>query len=230
MKRRITIIVLVFIQICVFAKTKSEFSIREHQLLDELIDESVNFLYDSFQEIQHDKTKDIDGSDIEGIGILPFKNDIEEKFDKRIGKELIKTRFLIYEKQKISTLLNEQQIQMQDFYSKEGRIKIGKLTQWKGVIFGQVNTYIENLLGKRKIYLEVNASFDNLETGHIVWKEHFTSFKKVQFPLQYFIYGILFILLAVFSINIFSKGRYTSKIIGAGFFLILLYTIWFFVL
>jgi len=229
MKKIITLIVLVLISICVFAKNKSEFSIREHQYLDELIEESVDFLYISFQEIPLSKTKDRDGKDIEGVGILPFKDDIDDKFHKQLKRMMTKTKFNVYEKQ-IGTLLEEQAIQQQDFYSKDGRVKIGLLTQWKGMIYGQANTYMENFLGKRKIYLEINLTFNNLETGQMIWSEPFTKYKKINYSIHYFIYGVIFILLAVFSINIFSKGRYTSKIIGTGFFLILLYTIWFFVL
>lgn len=213
-----------------YSRQESKFSIREHLILDELMNKGVEILSQSFNNINPLKTIDKNDNEIEGIGILPFKGDLEGKFYRRMKKEFTRTRFKVYEKEELDHLLNEQRIQQQDFYSKEGRLKIGQLTQWKGIIFGEINAYIENLLGKRKIYLEIELSFDNLETGQIVWSEHYTDYEKVKININYFIYGMLLLFISIFSINGITHGHYTTKVFGIGFFAILAWIVWFFVI
>ncbi|MCD4818905.1 MAG: penicillin-binding protein activator LpoB [Candidatus Cloacimonetes bacterium] len=222
-----------FIFICFFILLNSQptkYSIKESIILDEMFDEATKIIIKNFNEISPNKTRDKDGREIEGVGILPIENDIGDKFFIRLKPKFTNSKFNLFEKGKIENLLKEQAIQTQDFYSKEGRLKIGQLTQWKGVIFGKLNHHIEKNLGKEKIYFEISLNFDNLETGQIVWSEHYTTNRKVQYPITYFAIGILLILGLTYGLNLMNRGKKTSILIGLGIILMILYSIWFFII
>jgi len=216
------ILIFIFLAGVVSAKP---LSISDQQYLDELFDQAVLELFDSFSKIHPNKTQTI-----EGVGILPFKGDVDDKFYNRLKSALTKSRFFMYERTAVDKLLNEHGIQQQDFYSKEGRLKIGNLTQWKGLVFGKINSRTENILGKRKVYIEVSASFDNLETGQIAWAENRTYSTKVSYPMQIFIVVTLGFFVLIYLLNWSSKGRYVSRIATTGIIAAACFAVWFFII
>ena len=229
MKKKILFFILICFSVLLFSELSVQ-TISQKLVLDELLDDATKIIIASFKEIPANKTKDKEGVDISGIGILPIENDIGDKLFIRMKEEFSRTKFFLYEKDKIDKLLNEQSIQQQDFYSKEGRLKIGGLTQWKGLIFGKLEHHIEKNFGKEKVYLEVSLNFDNLETGQIIWSEHYTINKKVKYSIIYFGIGILSIFGLVFGLNLINKGRNPNPLIGMGLLMLILYSIWFFVI
>ena len=200
-------------------------SISDQQYLDVLFDQAVAELMESFNKIPREKTPTI-----EGIGILPFKGDVEEKFYNRLKSGLTNSRFFMYERNEIDKLLINQGIQQEDFYSKKGRLKIGNLTQWKGLVFGTLQAHTENFLGKRKVYIEVHASFDNLETGQIAWAENRTYSTKVSYPIMVYLVVTIGIFVLIYLLNWSSKGRYVTKIATGGIIFAACFAVWFFVI
>jgi len=209
---------------------ESEYNIKENLILDKLIDEAVEYMIADFNKIPPNKTKDKDEKQIKGVGLLPIKNDINDKFYNRLKSKFSKTKFLLYERNEIEEILKEQSIQNKDFYSKDVRLEIGKLTQWKGVIFGKLNHHIEKKFGKEKIYFELTLNFDNLETGQVVWNEHFTGNKKVQYPMYYFYLGLAIIFMIMLGVNNITRGSKISSLIGSFLVLSALYSVWFFII
>jgi hypothetical protein len=147
-----------------------------------------------------------------------------------VRNQLLKTRYNFYEREHVNALLSEQKIQMADFYSKEGRLKIGRLTQWKGIVFGKVRIYTEPNLGKQKVYVSADISLDNMETGQIVWHESLRRGETMQYPLKFFILGIASIFVLVLLGNKGTALRHTSQWLALGVICALLYSVWFFII
>ncbi len=227
--KRILILIIVFYSLSLFGSSITDLTLEENLIVDKLIAQNVEEIYNSFQEVPDLKFTDSNGRAIEGFGMY-FESDINEKVFTNVKKSFTKTRFRVYEKERVDKLLQEQSIQMQDFYSKEGRLRIGKFTQWKGFLIGNVKSRIENKLGKKGIYLEISCDFINLETGELIWSETFSSFHKMNLALYYYFIGIFLILLLAWLFNNLSQGSKTSLIMGLAVVLMLAFTIWYFVL
>ncbi len=226
MRKYLLIIILLFCP----ALCTATLSISDHQYLDQLFDQAVQELSDSFYEIPSEKTSRFSNRSIEGIAILPLEGDIEEKFYSRFRSTLTRSRFFLYERNEIERILSNQGIQQADYYSKEGRLRIGELTQWKGIVFGKINAYTENLLGKKQIYLEVSLDFDNLETGQVIWNEHRTYSAKKKYSLLVYPVVVLALLVLIFLLNWATRGRKVSVVTISGILAIISFSIWFFVI
>lgn len=227
--KRTFILITLFLYSFLYGQVANNLSVDENLIIDNLIERSVSDIFESFQEVPIKNFTSEQGSKIEGFGMY-FKRDIDDKVFANIKKKFTKTRFRVYEKERVNELLQEQSIQMEDFYSKKGRLKIGQLTQWKGFLIGNVSSSMENKFGKKSFYIVISCDFINLETGELIWSDSFTNFHKVKLPLNLYFVIIFLILLIAWIANFLSKGVRTNMIFGISFILFLGYSIWFFII
>ena len=203
----------------------------EQKELDSLFDKLSAEIYESFVSIPQTKLEDEEGEPIKNVGMWQFKDDIGDKFYNRFRQKVTNhPTFRLYERKDIQKSLEELGLQNSDMYSKEDRLKIGNLKQWNGLIYGKVTLSAENILGKRKIYLNVDCNFDNIESGQVVWAKTFSDYFKPQLPLLFFLIGIGVLFGLTIGLNIASKGRHVSKMIGFFIVFSVLFSIWFYVL
>jgi hypothetical protein len=232
MKRLVCILFLFTLLSLLCGDQNRGFSVSEHLILDELIDQSVNLLFDSFQSVPPDKFHYKKDSTIEGFGMLfesaPQDSVLEDKIFSRMKKAFTKTKFRLYEKENIDNILQEQDIQSNDFYSQKGRLNAGNLTPWKGFLIGKVSPTIEKNLGKKKLYLDFSCDFCNLETGELIWSESVRNYQRIRFPMHFFLIAVALIVLGIAGFNIITQGKKTSFILGSGILAMLLLFIWFF--
>lgn len=227
--RKFVLFVIMFSSFSLFGQTITGLTIEENIIIDNLISTTVTDIYNSFQEVPINKFIATDGRQIEGFGMY-FESDINNKVYTNVKKLFTKTRFRVYEKERVDQLLQEQSIQLEDFYSKEGRLRVGKFTQWKGFLIGNVKSRIENRFGKKGVYLEMSCDFINLETGELIWSDNFNNYQKLDLSLYTYLIGIFLILLLTWLFNSLSKGKKTSLILSVTFVLLIGYSIWFFII
>jgi hypothetical protein len=203
----------------------------EQKQLDSLFDEIVEDIYQNFKGIPEQKLLDEEDNPIKKVGIWPFQDDIEFKFYNRFRQKVLSgSPFRVYERKDVENLLQEQGLQNTDIYKKDDQMEIGRLTQWNGLIYGKVTLSAENLFGKRKIYLNADCHFNNIESGEVIWTNTFSNYYKPQLPLQFYLYGLLMLLVLLIGFNIATKGRKVSLWVGIFVALAVLYTIWFYVI
>ena len=212
-----------------FGNTITGLTLEENIIIDNLINTTVTEIYDSFKEVPISKFAIGDGREIEDIGMY-FESDINDKVFTNIKKIFTKSRFRVYEKERIDELLKAQSIQMEDFYSDEGRLRIGQFTQWSGFLIGNVKSKVENKFGKKGVYLQISLEFFNLETGETIWSDTASSFQKMNLALHLYFIGIFLILMFTWLLNSLSKGKKTSLILSFTFILLIAYSIWFFII
>jgi hypothetical protein len=230
MKRMAMTLMALILGATLLTGAEKTLSIRQLEMADQLFEELSLEIAESFKKIPERKMQGQSGRPIEGIGILPFEGDNEGNLYNQVRNQLLKTRYNFYEREHVNALLSEQKIQMADFYSKEGRLKIGRLTQWKGIVFGKVRIYTEPNLGKQKVYVSADISLDNMETGQIVWHESIRRGATVQYPMVWFFIGIFMILIFTIIGNKATKMMHTSIVLAIAFLTAMLYTVWFFII
>jgi len=229
MKQGMLLMILLLFASTIFS-TQNDYSIAEKLIIEEMSQELSEMAFQSFKAIPQTKLNGSDGRPIKGCAILPIPNDIEDVFYNLLKSKFTKVDLNFYERKEIDRIIAEQGLQSVDFYSNDGRLKIGKLKQWKGIIVGELNSKIESKFGKKKIYLELAIDMNNLETGQVIWSENFKTYKKSEYPIIIYLIGMgLFFVLGIF-LNAVSKGRKTSFILSLFFVLMILYSIWYFVM
>lgn len=225
------VIAMLFSAQMVFSESKvkdsASYSITEKLLFKSMLGEITDTLYSSFVSIPQEKFVGKTGRSIDGIAILPIKGEIGDEFYNLFKTKVIKSDFDFYEKQDIEKLLNEQGILTQDFYSQNDILRIGQLTQWKGIIVSSLEESIEHKYGKKRVYINTNISMYNLETGRIIWSEKISSVRAVHQSNIKFILIVLSFFVIGITINVYAKGSKTTPIFLVVFLLITLYSIWF---
>jgi len=219
------------------ARATDIWSVEDNLIIDKLLTQSTREIYESFTKISESKLMSEDGSRIEGFAIKFEKDSIYtipqeliQKTSSQFEKRFSKSEFSIYESDKLEDLLKEQSIQMEDFYAKAGRLKIGSLTQWKGLLLGSVHLREEYKFCKKNYYLDISAKFLNLETGEMLWSDTITKSQKSNLPLYLYLVGSLALFILILLINSLTQGKYTRTMISLTLILLLLYTLWFFII